>query len=117
MHAKIHTNGSHKRWQKRLHYIDPGVGVALEFAKIPGAGEGSRLSGKITRVPPISDFIAFLFKCVLKFAWGGGGHIFSLPSRCVHLCLTKARKTVKLRKTTSKMHGKTHTKRLAKTPS
>ena len=42
--------------------------VAQVFAKIPG---GSRISWKIAKGgPPISGFIAFLLKSVLKFVWG-----------------------------------------------
>jgi hypothetical protein len=66
---------------------NPVEGVAQVFAKIPG---GSRLSWKIAKGgPPISGFIAFLLKSVLKFVWG----VLNLqstfpppPLLCVRLC-------------------------------
>ena len=60
-----------------------GLRVARVFAKMPG---GTRLSGKITRGGPlILDLIAFLLTSLVKFAWGAGGPMFTLPPTCVRL--------------------------------
>jgi hypothetical protein len=45
--------------------IQQGRGYLKFLPKFLG---GSRVSGKIARGPPISDFIAFLLTSVLKFA-------------------------------------------------